>query len=143
VLDASRFADQRVCELLTDEQAVNLGGHHPGTTRDRGENGYHCRRRNPDTPQEPSFAYELYLTRNKLVDIYRGEIGFFEQRTPLTIGGQPAVRGEPVGREPVTMCFVAVALSDKQSIEISATQEGKSCELAVAVAERIVRNLEG
>lgn len=142
-LDASGYAGERVCELLTDEQALKLGVRQEATSEARADNEYHCDRRNFDTPREPSFTYELYLSWNKLVDIYRGKIGFFEQRTPLTIGGQPAVRGEPVGGEPFTMCFAAVALSDKQSIEISATQEGKSCELAVAVAERIVRNLEG
>jgi hypothetical protein len=141
-LDASRYATRdTVCDLLTDSQAVELGLQSSGDPYDASDGSLlTCSRNGFDT--ERDVEYNLWPGS----DLFASQFG--ERRRQggdgaylVDVGGQPAVVN---GSDPQPACLVTVGLAERQGIEVLAS-DGKdlACALAVAAAERMVRNLTG
>lgn len=142
-LDASQYATEgTVCDLLTDIQANEFGLPSPGDPFTAGGGSLlTCRRDNPDSVDERDIEYSLWPD----YDLWTSEFGSSRRGSDdpflLDIAGQPAVVN---GSDPEPACQVKVGIAARQGFEILAKDDGEqACALAVAVAERMVRNLGG
>jgi hypothetical protein len=164
-LDASAFRDH-ACDLLPAADATMLGYPAPGSDDKRYREGaqagdvprvYTCDRL---PPKSRWLVIELYLNEDRLaVEYFGSKLGTMTATNEpifdaITIADQPAAvlgrsRKQPeLSQDP---CEVVVALTDTQSVTISAgTRQpdrpkdntgGRSCQLAIDVADAIVRNL--
>lgn len=142
-LDAGRYATKdTVCDLLTDTQAVEFG------LQDSG-NPYHasdgslltCSRNGFGTDRD--VEYNLWPDDS---DVFASQFGDTRRQGGsdgylADLADQPAVVN---GSDPQPACQVTVGLTDRQSIEVLASDgNDHACALAVAVAERMVRNITG
>lgn len=141
-LDASRYATgDTVCDLLTDTQAVDLGLQRSGNPYQAGDGSLlTCNRNGFGT--ERDVEYNLWPDS----DVFAAQFGDRRRQGGddaylVDVAGQPAVVN---GSDPKPACQVTVGLADRQGIEVLAS-DGKdlACALAVAVAERMVRNITG
>jgi uncharacterized protein DUF3558 len=142
-LDASRYADDKVCELLDDNQSKALGFPGAGDSSSSPPDRHACYRGKP--LEDPlSLNLVVFLSTNRLAEVYGLKETRYRDFIPVTISGQPAVRRRQDFEEPVTRCNVVVGLSESQGVEMHVTDDsGKACELAMRAAEQIVRNLGG
>ncbi len=141
-LDGSQFATGgTVCDLLTDAQAVELG------LRDSG-NPYNASDGSLLTCSRNGFGTDRDVEYNFWPDsdVFAAQFGDRRRQGGddaylVDVAGQPAVMN---GSDPKPACQVTVGLADRQGIEVLAS-DGKNvaCALAVAVADRMVRNLTG
>jgi hypothetical protein len=140
-LDASRYATGgTVCDLLTDAQAVEFGLQSSG-------NPYHASDGNLLTCSRNGFGTDRDVEYNLWPDsdTFAEQFGTGRPRGGdaylVDVAGQPAVAN---GKEPKPACLVTLGLAARQSVEVLASDAGnQACALAVAVAERMVRNLAG
>jgi hypothetical protein len=141
-LDVSRYATgDTVCDLLTDAQAVDLGLQSSGNPYQAGDGSLlTCNRNGFGT--ERDVEYNLWPDS----DVFASQFGDKRRQGSddaylVDVAGQPAVVN---GSDPKPACQVTVGLADRQGIEVLAS-DGKdlACALAVAVAERMVRNITG
>lgn len=141
-LDARRFAtDATVCGLLTDTQAVDLGLQSSGKPYNASDGSMlTCNRNGFGT--ERDVEYNLWPDS----DVFAAQFGDRRRQGGddaylVDLAGQPAVVN---GKDPQPACLVTVGLADRQGVEVLAS-DGKdlACALAVAVAERMVRNITG
>ena len=140
-LDASRYATKgTVCDLLTDAQAVEFGLQSSGNPYSASDGSLlTCSRNGFGTdrdveynlwPDSDTFAAQFGDRRRQGDDAYL-----------VDVAGQSAVVN---GSDPAPACLVTVGLAERQSIEVLASDGNDlACALAVAVAERIVRNITG
>lgn len=136
-LDPSIYTTEgTVCGLLTDEQAVDLGLRPGAKSHEKGDVVFSCewRRRGADLYQ---IGYDLGLDTDLLGDWYRAG----DDVEPRDIEGQPAGVLDMSGG----VCKVAVRLAEKKSLHVYVAdmESDTGCALAVSMAERIVKNLEG
>jgi hypothetical protein len=138
-LDASRYATKdTVCGLLTDTQAVEVGLQGSGNPY-AGDGGLlTCNRNGFGT--ERDVEYNLWSDS----DVFASQFGDRRRQSGddarlMDIAGQPAVVN---GSDPKPACLVTVGLAERQGIEVLAS-DGKDLACAVAVAERMVRNIAG
>ncbi len=140
-LDASRYATEgTVCDLLTDTQAVEFGLRSSG-------NPYHASDGNLLTCSRNDFGTDRDVEYNLWPgsDTFASQFGDKRRQGDdaylVDVAGQPAVLN---GKDPKPACLVTVGLAERQSIEVLASDaKDLACSLAVAVAERMVRNLAG
>lgn len=141
-LDATRYATKdMVCDLLTDTEAVEFGLQGSGNPYQASDDSLlTCSRNGFDTQRD--VEYNLWPDS----DVFAGQFG---DRRPqggadafLTdVAGQPAVVN---GSDPKPACLVTIGLAERQGIEVLASDsKNLACALAVAVAERMVRNIKG
>lgn len=141
-LDASRYAtEDTVCDLLTDTQAGEFGLKGAGNPYNSSDGSLlTCNRNAFDT--ERDVEYNLWPD----ADVFASQFGDRRRQGGddaflVDVAGQPAVVN---GSDPQPACLVTVGLTDRQGIEVLASDGGDlACALAVAVAERMVRNLTG
>jgi hypothetical protein len=142
-LDASRYgAKDRICELFTQEQANNLGFPDDYTAPHSTESAASCVRGSVGlSPAQVS--YMLSLIENPLETTYNLS-KTYDQFVPRTISRQPAVQVWANGSDPPRRCEVVVGFAEQQGVEIQVSHEARNaCDVAVAVAEHVVRNLGG
>lgn len=146
-LDASRYAAREsICELLTTEQAAELRvpvkNADPGATSSG--TSFTCNRTLRSELSQPTVRYGLWTNRNVLAERYPPEPTEYEFVT-MDILGQPAARMRSSHTGPPTQCLLILGLAENQGVEIQASDPdgGKACDLVVAVAEHMVRNLGG
>lgn len=141
-LDASRYATgDTVCDLLTDTQAVEFGLQSAGNPYNASDGSLlTCSRNGFGT--ERDVEYNLWPDS----DVFASQFGDKRRQGGddaylVDVAGQPAVVN---GSDPEPACLVTVGLAERQGIEVLAS-DGKdlACALAVAVAERMVRNITG
>jgi hypothetical protein len=139
-LDASRYATKgTVCDLLTGTQAVELGLQGAGNPY-AGDGGLLTCSRN-DFGTERDVEYNLWPDS----DVFAAQFGDRRRQGSdaylVDVAGQPAVVN---GSDPKPACQVTVGVAERQGIEVLAS-DGKdhACALAVAAAERMVRNISG
>jgi hypothetical protein len=140
-LDASRYATRdTVCDLVTDTQAVEFGLQRSG-------NPYNASDGSLLTCNRNGFGTERDVEYNLWPDSDTFAAQFGDRRRQggeaylVDVAGQPAVMN---GRDPQPACLVVVGIAERQGIEVLANDGGDlACALAVAVAERMVRNLTG
>jgi hypothetical protein len=140
-LDASRYATtDTVCDLLTDTQAVEFGLQSSGNPYNASDGSLlTCSRNGFGT--ERDVEYNLWPDS----DVFAAQFGDRRRQGDdaylVDVAGQPAVVN---GNDPKPACQVTVGLAARQGIEVLAS-DGKdaACALAVAVAERMVRNITG
>jgi hypothetical protein len=141
-LDASRYATKgTVCDLLTDTQAVEFGLQGSGNPYNASDGSLlTCSRNGFGT--ERDIEYNLWPDS----DVFASQFGDKRRQGGaeaylVDVAGQPAVVN---GSDPEPACLVTVGLAGRQGIEVLAS-DGKNlaCALAVAVAERMVRNITG
>lgn len=143
-LDASRYATKEsICGLLSAEQSAELGfpDGDPGAT----SSGqlFSCGRMVSSELDQPHVMYNLWTNRNVLEERYPPEPTEYDFMT-LSILGQPAARMRSSHTGAPRQCLLVLGLAEKQGVEIQAFDNaGKACDLVVAVAEQIVRNLGG
>jgi hypothetical protein len=141
-LDASPYATRdTVCELLTDTQAVELGLESSGDPYNAADGSLlTCSRNGFDTQRD--VEYNLWPDS----DLFASQFGDKRRQGAgdaylVDVAGQPAVVN---GSDPKPACQVTVGFAERQGIEVLASDNGDSaCALAVAVAERMVRNVTG
>jgi hypothetical protein len=141
-LDASRYATEgTVCDLLTDTQAVEFGLQRSG-------NPYNASDGSLLTCSRNGFGTERDVEYNLRPDsdVFASQFGDKRRQGGddaylVDVAGQPAVVN---GSDPQPACLVTIGLAERQGIEVLAS-DGKdlACALAVAVAERMVRNITG
>jgi hypothetical protein len=141
VLDASGYVTRdTVCDLLTDTQAVDLGLQGSGKSYQAGDGSMlTCNRNGFDTDRD--VEYNLWPDS----DVFASQFGDRRRQGGaaflVDVAGQPAVVN---GKDPAPACMVTVGLADRQGIEVLASDsKDVACALAVAVAERMVRNITG
>ncbi len=141
-LDASRYATgDTVCDLLTDTQAVDFGLQSAGNPYHAGDGNLLACSRN-GFGAERDVEYNLWPDS----DVFASQFGDRRRQGGgdaylVDVAGQPAVVN---GSDPEPACLVTVGLAERQGIEVLAS-DGKdlACAVAVAVAERMVRNITG
>lgn len=141
-LDASRFAtEDTVCDLLTDTEAVEFGLQGSGNPYKAGDGGLlTCSRNGFDTTRD--VEYNFWPDS----DVFAAQFGDRRRQGGadaylVDVAGQPAVVN---GSDPKPACLVTIGLADRQGIDVLASDSGDlACALAVAVAERMVRNISG
>jgi hypothetical protein len=140
-LDASGYATgDTVCDLLTDTQAVDFGLQGSGNPYHAGDGSMlTCNRNGFGT--ERDVEYNLWPDS----DVFASQFGDRRRQGGaaflVDVAGQPAVVN---GSDPAPACLVTVGLAERQGIEVLASDsKDVACALAVAVAERMVRNLTG
>ncbi|GAB3440567.1 hypothetical protein GCM10027436_24100 [Actinophytocola sediminis] len=141
-LDARRYATEgTVCDLLTDTQAVEFGLQSTA-------NPFHASDDSLLTCSRNGFGTERDVEYNLWPDsdVFAAQFGDRRRQGGadvylVDIAGQPAVVN---GSDPQPACQVTVGLAERQGIEVLAS-DGKdlACALAVAAAERMVRNITG
>jgi uncharacterized protein DUF3558 len=141
-LDASRYATKdTVCDLLTDTEATEFGLQSSGNPYNAADSSLlTCSRNGFDTQRD--VEYNLWPDS----DVFAAQFGDRRRQ-----GGDDAyladVAGQPTvvnGSDPQPACQVTIGLADRQGIEVLASDSNDSaCALAVAVAERMVRNITG
>lgn len=145
-LDASRYGDrERICELLSTSQATSLGFPVNDSSADSFGGLHSCKRGQTDLEDPARVYYSLYLELDLLSQTYAVSKDYAEF-IPLTISGQPAVRirTKVDGGEVPKACNVDLGLAERQGVEIYVTHDSRNaCDLVVAVAEQMVRNLGG
>lgn len=129
-----------MCDLLTDTQAVEFGLRSSG-------NPYHASDGNLLTCSRNDFGTDRDVEYNLWPgsDTFASQFGDKRRQGDdaylVDVAGQPAVLN---GKDPKPACLVTVGLAERQSIEVLASDaKDLACSLAVAVAERMVRNLAG
>ena len=141
-LDAGRYATaDTVCDLLTDTQAVEFGLQSSGNPYNASDGSLlTCSRNGFGT--ERDVEYNLWPDS----DVFAAQFGDRRRQGGddaylVDVAGQPAVMN---GSDPAPACQVTVGLAARQGIEVLAS-DGKdsACALAVAAAERMVRNIVG
>jgi hypothetical protein len=141
-LDVSRYATGgTVCDLLSDTQAVEFGLESSGNPYNASDGSLlTCSRNGFGT--ERDVEYNLWPDS----DVFASQFGDKRRQGGddaylVDVAGQPAVVN---GSDPKPACLVTVGLAERQGIEVLAS-DGKdvACALAVAVAERMVRNITG
>lgn len=141
-LDASRYATRdMVCDLLTDTEAVEFGLQGSGNPNKASDSGLlTCSRNGFDTQRD--VEYNLWPDS----DVFAAQFGDRRRQGGtdaylVDVAGQPAVVN---GSDPEPACLVTIGLGERQGIEVLASDsKDLSCALAVAVAERMVRNIRG
>lgn len=141
-LDAQQFATgDTVCGLLTDTQAVEFGLQKSGNPYNASDGSLlTCSRNGFGT--ERDVEYNLWPDS----DVFASQFGDRRRQGGddaylVDVAGQPAVVN---GSDPAPACQLTVGLADRQGIEILASDGNDlACALAVAVADRMVRNLTG
>ena len=139
-LDASRYATtDTVCDLLTDTQAVDFGLQKSGNPYNASDGSLlTCSRNGFGT--ERDVEYNLWPDS----DVFASQFGDRRRQGGddahlVEVAGQPAVVN---GSDPQPACLVTVGLAQRQGIEVLASDgKDRACALAVAVAERMVRNI--
>ncbi|OLF14754.1 hypothetical protein BU204_25430 [Actinophytocola xanthii] len=141
-LDASRYATEgTVCDLLTDDQAVELGLR--GTANPYNANDgsmLTCSRNGFDTDRD--VEYNFWPDS----DVFAAQFGDRRRQGGddahlVDVAGQPAVVN---GNDPQPACLVTLGLAERQGVEVLASDgKNRACALAMAVAERMVRNTTG
>lgn len=141
-LDASRYAtEDTVCDLLTDTEAVEFGLQDSGNPYKASDGGLlTCSRNGFDTQRD--VEYNLWPGS----DVFAAQFGDRRRQGSadaylVNVAGQPAVVN---GSDPKPACLVTIGLAERQGIDVLASDsKGLACALAVAVAERMVRNISG
>lgn len=141
-LDASRYATKdTVCGLLTDDQAAEFGLQGAGNPYRASDGSLLTCSRN-DFGTERDVEYNLWPGS----DVFAAQFGDRRRQGGddgflVDVAGQPAVVN---GSDPQPACQVTVGLAARQGIEVLASDGGEhACALAVAVADRMVRNITG
>jgi hypothetical protein len=130
-----------VCDLLSDAQSVEFGLQDTGNPYNASDGSLlSCSRNGFGT--ERDVEYNLWPDS----DVFAAQFGDRRRQggtdaTLLDIAGQPAVVN---GTDPAPACQVTVGLAERQGIEVLAS-DGKdhACALAVAAADKMVRNITG
>jgi hypothetical protein len=141
-LDASRYAAKdTVCDLLTDDQATELELRSSGNAYQAGDASLLTCSRN-DFGTDRDVEYNLRPDADEFAAQFGDRRRQGDDGAHLVdVAGQPAVVN---GSDPQPACLVTIGLAARQSIEVLASDgEDRACALAVAVAERMVRNLAG
>ena len=137
-LDPSAYGTvDTVCDLLTDEQAAELGLPEPATPKKITNTAMTCSRERPGDKRW-LVEYDLWLDFDVLGEMYRDGDSY----ELLSVEGQPAaVRYQGVG----STCAVTVGLAARAAVEVKTSGGPKedACSLVTAMAEQIVKNLEG
>lgn len=141
-LDASRYATKdTVCDLLTDAQAGELGLKGSGNPYNASDGSLlTCSRNGFDTDRD--VEYNLWPDS----DVFAAQFGDRRRQGGadahlVDVAGQSAVVN---GNDPAPACLVTVGLAERQAIEVLASDgKDRACELAVAAAEWMVRNISG
>lgn len=141
-LDANRFAtEDTVCDLLTDTEAVDFALQSSGNPYHAGDGGLlTCSRNGFDTDRD--VEYNLWPDS----DVFAAQFGDRRRQGGadaylVDVAGQPAVVN---GSDPAPACLVTIGLAERQGIDVLASDSNDhACALAVAVAERMVRNITG
>lgn len=141
-LDASGYRN-RICEILTDEQAVALGL--PESARPGGSPEFiFCGRESKDPPLNFSLVYGGSDLFGKAYRKPNFPLGYSKL---VTIAGQPALElGTAVLDGSVPYCLIVLGLANDQAIQIDMNLHfggSGACERATRVAEAIVHNLGG
>lgn len=141
-LDASGYRN-RICEILTNEQALALG--FPGPP-DQSEAPQYisCIRVSENPETEVAWVYSTPELFGKVSGGPAISLGYVKL---VTISGQPALeQGTPDPKDIVRYCTIVLGLASDQAIQIDVRDPegpGGACERATKVAEAIVRNLGG
>jgi hypothetical protein len=130
-----------VCDLLTDTQAVEFGLQDSGNPYNASDGSLlTCSRNGFGTDQD--VEYNLWPDS----DVFVTQFGDSRRQGAddaylVDVAGQPAVMN---GSDPKPACQVTVGLTERQTIEVLASDGNEhACALAVAVADRMVRNITG
>ena len=141
-LDASRYTTKdTVCDLLTDAQAGEFGLQSSGNPYNASDGSLlTCSRNGFGTDRD--VEYNLWPDS----DVFASQFGDRRRQGGgdaylVDVAGQPAVMN---GSDPKPACQVTVGLTERQRIEVLASDgNDHACALAVAVADRMVRNITG
>lgn len=137
-LDPSAYGTvDAICDLLTDDQAAELGLPEPATSEKITDTAMTCAREKPGDKRW-LVEYDLWLEFDVLGEMYRNGDSY----ELVAVEGQPAaVQYQGIG----STCVVTVGLAARTAIKVKTSGDPKkdACSLVTAIAEQIVRNLKG